>query len=67
MASGNCIMERLPFRKKIDRETSKELPIRLVGNNHASDKHAEVKAWLQAHPIHTFTRTSHGPHRPGSI
>ncbi len=52
--------EWLAFLKKIDRETSKDLAIHLIADNYATHKHAEVKAWLQAHPrfhMH-FTPTS---------
>lgn len=52
--------EWLAFLKKIDRETSKDLAIHLIVDNYATHKHAEVKAWLQAHPrfhMH-FTPTS---------
>ncbi len=41
--------EWLAFLKMIDRETPAELEIHLIADNHATHKHAVVKAWLARH------------------
>jgi transposase len=53
-------VEWLPFLKRIDRETPKELDLHVIIDNYATHKHAAVQHWLKAHGrfhIH-FTPTS---------
>jgi len=52
--------EWLSFLRKIDRNTPKNKELHLIADNHATQKHPEVKAWLARHPrfhMH-FTPTS---------
>jgi transposase len=62
---GQCMsrhrhQEWLKFLRRIDRETPKHLAVHLIADNHATNKHAKVQAWLKRHPrfhMH-FTPTS---------
>ena len=36
--------------RKLDRKTPNRLDIHLIADNHATHKHAKVKAWLAKHP-----------------
>ena len=69
MAEGKIIASCMPrhrngewlqFLKQIDRETPPDIDLHLIVDNYGTHKHANVKAWLKAHPrfhIH-FTPTS---------
>ena len=62
---GSCMPrhrheEFLKFLKTIDQEVPKELAVHMILDNYATHKHADVRAWLEAHPrfhLH-FTPTS---------
>jgi len=42
--------EYLKFLRLIDKSVDAELDIHVVADNYATHKHADVKAWLEAHP-----------------
>jgi transposase len=62
---GSCMPQHrheefLKFLKTIDREVPKGLAVHMILDNYATHKHADVRAWLDAHPrfqLH-FTPTS---------
>ena len=44
-------VEWLRFLKQLDRETPKDLTLHLIVDIYATHKHANVKAWLERHPL----------------
>lgn len=62
---GQCMQkhrhqEVIRFLNRINRDVEPNLAVHLIGNNYATHKHSEVKAWLARHPrfhMH-FTPTS---------